>query len=92
MLARALARPASLWLFDEPTAHLDERAERQFLDRLGTLSPGRSILVASHRPGPLALADRIVVLEHGRVVEEGARGELLARGGRYARLVTTRSR
>jgi ATP-binding cassette subfamily B protein len=92
VLARALARPASLWLFDEPTAHLDERAERQFLDRLGALVPGRSILVASHRSGPLALAERIVVMEHGRIVEEGPRGDLLARDGTYARIVTARGR
>lgn len=92
VLARALARPTSLWLFDEPTAHLDERAEGRFLDRVGALAPGRSILLASHRPRPLALADRIVLMEHGRVVEEGPHGELLARGGGYARLVTARSR
>jgi ATP-binding cassette subfamily B protein len=92
VLARALARPAQLWLFDEPTSHLDERAETEFLDRLAALVPGRSVLLASHRHRPLALADRIVVMEHGRVVEEGRRGELLASGGRYARLVTTRSR
>ncbi len=92
VLARALARPGVLWLFDEPTAHLDERAESQFLERLGALAPGRSIVLASHRPRPLALAERVVVMEHGRVVEEGARGELLAQGGRYARLVTARNR
>jgi ATP-binding cassette subfamily B protein len=92
VLARALARPSSLWLFDEPTAHLDERAERYFVDRLAALAPGRSILVASHRPRPLALAGRIVVMDRGRVVEEGRPGELLALGGRYARLVTSQSR
>jgi ATP-binding cassette subfamily B protein len=87
MLARALARPASLWLLDEPTAHVDERAERHQLDRLRALASGRSILLASHRPRPLALAERIVILERGRVVEAGERNELLLRGGRYARLV-----
>jgi ATP-binding cassette subfamily B protein len=92
VLARALARPASVWLFDEPTAHLDEQAERQFLDRLGAIAPGRCILLASHRPSPLALAHRIVLMERGRVVEEGVRGDLLARGGRYARLAMARGR
>jgi ATP-binding cassette subfamily B protein len=91
VLARALARPASLWLFDEPTDHLDARAEHQFLDRLGAFAAGRSVLVTSHRLRPLALADRIVVMEQGRVVEEGAPGELLARGGWYARLAGTAS-
>lgn len=87
VLARALTRPASLWLLDEPTAHVDQRAERNQLDRLRTLAAGRTILLASHRPGVLALASRIVVLERGRVVEAGERDELLVRGGRYARLV-----
>jgi ABC-type bacteriocin/lantibiotic exporter with double-glycine peptidase domain len=81
-----------VWLFDEPTAHLDEQAERQFLDRLGAIAPGRCILLASHRPSPLALAHRIVLMERGRVVEEGVRGDLLARGGRYARLAMARGR
>jgi ATP-binding cassette subfamily B protein len=88
VLARALARPASLWLLDEPTAHLDERAERHHLDRLRTLASGQTVVVASHRTRPLALAARIVILEHGRVVETGAPGELLDRNGQYARLVT----
>jgi ATP-binding cassette subfamily B protein len=92
VLARALARPSSLWLFDEPTAHLDERAERHFLDRLAALAPGRSILVASHRLGPLALAGRIVVMDRGQAVEEGSPRDLLALGGRYARLVRSQSR
>ncbi len=87
VLARALTRPASLWLLDEPTAHVDQRSERNQLDRLRALAAGRTILVASHRPAVLALASRIVVLERGRVVESGERDELLVRGGRYARLV-----
>lgn len=92
VLARALARPASLWLLDEPTAHLDERAEGELLDRLRALAPGRSILLVSHRSRPLALADRFAVLERGRVVETGTRAELLAHGSRHVRLTGVRDR
>ena len=82
-LARAQARPAWLWLLDEPSAHMDERAERELLERLRELGKGRAILLVSHRPRPLALADRVIVLERGRVVEEGgARRESAPRIGR----------
>jgi ATP-binding cassette subfamily B protein len=77
ILARAHARPASLWLLDEPSAHMDEGAERELLQRLRDLAPGHCILLVSHRPRPLAFADRVVVLEHGRVVETAARSGLL---------------
>jgi ATP-binding cassette subfamily B protein len=83
ILARAHARPAALWLLDEPSAHMDERAERALLERLRDLAPGRSILLVSHRPRPLAFADRVVILERGRVIETtDAPGELLPRPGR----------
>ena len=87
ILARAQARPASIVLLDEATAHLDERAEREVLERLQALAAGRYIVLVSHRPRPLSLADRIIVLERGRPVEAGTRGELLARPGLYARIV-----
>jgi ATP-binding cassette subfamily B protein len=69
VLARAQARQALLWLLDEPSAHLDERAERELLGQLRALAPGRAILLVSHRPRALAAADRVVFLERGRVVE-----------------------
>jgi ATP-binding cassette subfamily B protein len=92
VLARVLARPASLWLLDEPTAHLDDRTEGEMLSRIRALASGRSVLLVSHRPRSLALADRIVVLERGRVVEAGARPELLAHGGRSVGLAVGRDR
>jgi ATP-binding cassette subfamily B protein len=85
-LARAYLREASLIVLDEPTALLDPRAEvavyRQFRDA----AAGRCAIFISHRLGPARLADRIVVLQHGQIVESGSHDALLARNGEYARL------
>jgi ATP-binding cassette subfamily B protein len=66
--ARAQTRPASVWLLDEPSTHMDDRAEEELLQRLRELAPGRSILLVSHRRRLLSGAHRVIALEGGRVV------------------------
>jgi ATP-binding cassette, subfamily B, bacterial len=85
-LARSAARDGALVLLDEPTSALDADAEHHLLERLGDLMEGRTTLLLSHRLSTVRMADHIVVLEHGRVVEEGSHDELAAAGGRYAAL------
>jgi ATP-binding cassette subfamily B protein len=85
-MARALARRASLLILDEPTAHLDARTEYELFTRFKELSRGRTTLLISHRFTTIALADRIAVLEDGKVVELGMHRELLDRRGAYASL------
>jgi ABC-type multidrug transport system fused ATPase/permease subunit len=85
-LARAILRDASVLLLDEPTSGLDAASERAVLDALDRAAEGRTLLAVSHRLGLAARADRVVVLDGGRVVEQGPPGELLAAGGAYARL------
>ncbi len=86
-LARAFYRDAPLVLLDEPTAHLDAGTEAAVQQAIAGLKPGRTLLVIAHRLASLAHADRILVLERGRVVEIGTEAELRAAGGRFAALV-----
>jgi ATP-binding cassette subfamily B protein len=85
-LARAFARNASILVLDEPLSHLDARAEYGLFCSLRELAHGRTTIFVSHRFSSVSLADRIVVLERGRVVESGPHNELLARKGYYASL------
>ncbi|WP_063782237.1 ABC transporter ATP-binding protein [Streptomyces vietnamensis] len=94
-LARALyavEAGAELLILDEPTAQLDVRAEVDFFDRFLTTTAGLTSVIISHRFSTVRRADRIVVLEDGRVAEQGSHDELLAAGGRYAELFHLQAR
>ncbi|QXI64897.1 Lipid A export ATP-binding/permease protein MsbA [Paracoccus marcusii] len=86
-IARALLRDAPVLLLDEATSALDTASERLVQDALDHLSRGRTTLVIAHRLSTIRNADKIVVMESGRVVEQGSHDQLMARGGAYARLV-----
>jgi ATP-binding cassette, subfamily B, bacterial len=85
-LARAYMRDAQVLILDEPTASLDARAEYDVFVRFNELMAGRMAVVISHRFSTVRMADRIVVLQHGTVVENGTHAELVANKGLYAEL------
>ena len=85
-IARALYKDAPVLILDEATSALDTESERAVQEALQTLLRGRTTLIVAHRLSTIQHANRIVVLEHGRVVESGTHAALLQRGGVYARL------
>ncbi len=85
-IARAVLKDAPILLLDEATSALDSESERLVQDALDRLMQGRTTLVVAHRLATILSADRILVMDDGRVVEEGTHAELKARGGLYARL------
>lgn len=85
-IARAYMRDAQLLVLDEPTAALDARAEYEVFQRFRDLTQGRIALLISHRFSSVRMADRIIVLEGGRVQDQGTHQELLSRPGRYREL------
>jgi len=85
-IARAFLKNAPVLLLDEPTSALDPTTEAAIMETIKDLMRGRTTLIATHRLATIHDVDRIVVLERGRVVEQGPGAELLARGGVYAKL------
>ncbi len=82
-IARALARNASIYILDEPTAHMDIRSEYEIYSALRGLLQGKTVILISHRFSSAQLADRIMVLDEGTVVEQGSHRELVDSGGLY---------
>ena len=85
-IARAIYKDAPILILDEATSALDSESERAVQSALEVLMKGRTTLVIAHRLSTIEHADRVIAMEHGRIVEEGPHAQLLAAGGLYARL------
>jgi ATP-binding cassette subfamily B protein len=90
-LARGFMRDAALVILDEPSAALDAEVEHQLIRRLSDLMAGKTVLLVSHRFSTVRLADQILVLEDGHIIEQGTHAELMRHGGRYSTLYATQA-
>jgi ATP-binding cassette subfamily B protein/subfamily B ATP-binding cassette protein MsbA len=91
-IARALLKDPPIIIFDEATSNVDSETEAKIHDALERLIKGRTTLIIAHRLSTLRSVDRLIVLDHGRIVETGRHDELLARGGLYAALYDAQAR
>ncbi|HWA45675.1 MAG TPA: ATP-binding cassette domain-containing protein [Hypericibacter adhaerens] len=85
-IARALINDPPILIFDEATSALDYESERIIQDNMKAIAKGRTVLIIAHRLSTVRMADRIITIEGGRLVEDGTHDELIKRGGRYAKL------
>ena len=85
-MARAFWREARILILDEPSSSLDPLAEAELTHQFRDLLGGRSALIISHRLSTVRMADRIYVMDRGRIAEYGTHAELLAKGGLYTKL------
>ena len=85
-IARVLLKDAPILVLDEATSALDSEIEAAIQEQLAALMAGKTVIAIAHRLSTIARMDRLVVLDHGRVVEQGTHAALLARGGVYAGL------
>ena len=85
-IARVLLKNAPILILDEATSALDSEVEAAIQEQLQTIMRGKTVIAIAHRLSTIAAMDRLVVLEHGQIVEEGTHAQLLARGGHYAQL------
>ena len=91
-ISRAFFRDAEIVVLDEPSSALDPETEMNIFSKLKKLIQGRSALIISHRYSTVKMADKILVLDKGQIVEQGSHEELMARGGKYSRLYNTQAK
>lgn len=91
-IARAFLRETQIIVLDEPTASLDARSEAQVFEQFHELAHGRTAILISHRLSTVRMADRIFVLDRGRIIESGPHDALMSRGGTYAQLFELQAR